>query len=246
MTNQKYAIVTGASSGVGGAIALSLAKSSYFVALTGRNSQALSSLKSQIDSAGGSCQIFVADLSTFDGINNFINEIKSNTKQVDVLINAAAIWHGNDEVFAGRDFDKFPPQVVVDTMMVGLMAPTLLCHAFIPLMPSKSKIINISGVFGDLIKGWTPYFVSKRGIEDLTIDLAIELSGKDIQVNAISPNDVATEPYEKYFPEYYKDGLDPRDIGHLALYLCSAKSDHVTGKVFVLAKDQPVTEHFHA
>ena len=242
---QKYAVVTGANSGVGGAISLALAKAGYFVALIGRNEDRLSGIKAKIDTEKGQNKIFVADLSSLEGINALIDAIKSDTEHVDVLVNAAAIWHGEGEVFAGRDFDTFPQSVVSDTLMVGLMAPTLLSHAMIPLMPPKSKIINISGVFGDLVKGWTPYFVSKRGLEDLTIDLAIELADRDIQVNAISPNDVATDPYKKYFPQYYPDGLDPVEIANFTLKLCSPESDGITGKVFVMAKDQPVTEQFH-
>ena len=244
--SQKYAVVTGANSGVGGAIALELAKAGYFVALIGRNQERLADIKSKVDAAGSSSKIFTENLSTFEGINKLISDIKADTKQIDVLVNAAAIWHGENEVFANRDFDTLPTQVVSDTMMVGLMTPMLLAHALIPLMPPKSKIINISGVFGDLIKGWTPYFVSKRGIEDLTIDLAIELSDKDIQVNAISPNDVATEPYKRYFPQYYNDGMDPVEVADFALKLCSPESDGITGRVFVMTKGQPVTEHFHA
>ncbi len=244
--SKKYAVVTGASSGIGGAIAIELSRAGYFVALVGRNQKRLEDIKSKVDAAGGGSRIFTADLNTFEGINKLIDEIKTDTKQIDVLVNAAAIWHGENEVFAGRDFDTFPQSVVSDTMMVGLMAPTLLAHAFVPLMPAKSKIINISGVFGELIKGWTPYFVSKRALEDLTIGLSIELMDKDIQVNAISPNDVATAPYKTYFPEYYDDGIDPLEIAIFALKLCSSESDRITGKIFVIAKDKPIVEQFHA
>lgn len=243
---QKYAIVIGASSGVGGAIALELAKSGYFVALVGRNQVRLDEIKLKVDAIGGGNRIFTANLNTFEGINKFISDIKEDTSQVDVLVNAAAIWHGENEVFAGRDFDTFPEQIVSDTMMVGLMAPTLLTHAFIPLMPLKSKIINISGTFENGGKGWLPYFVSKRGIEDLTICLADELRDRDIQVNCISPSDTATPAYEKYFPEYIDDSMDPVEIAREVARLCAPEGDQITGKVLVMKKDQPVTERFHA
>lgn len=244
--SQKFAVVTGANSGVGGAISIALSRAGYHLALVGRNIQRLSEVKSKIELEGGSCKIFKSDLSTFEGVNQLIADLKEDTTHIDVLVNAAAIWHGENEVFAGRDFDSFPQKVVADTMMVGIMAPTLLSHALVPLMRVKSKIINISGVFGELIKGWTPYFVSKRALEDLTIGLSIELMDKDIQVNAISPNDVATVPYKQYFPQYYDNGVDPVEIASFAVKLCSSESDQITGKVFVIAKDQPITEKFHA
>lgn len=244
--SQKYAVVTGASSGVGGAIATSLAIAGYFVALCGRNSKKLSDIQDQIKAVGGDSRIFTADLNTFDGINKLIAEIKADTKHIDVLINAAAIWHGEDEVFAGRDFDTFPQSVVSDTMMVGIMAPSLLCHALIPLMPAKSKIINISGEFHYGGKGWVSYFVSKRATEDLTLALADDLKDKDIQVNCISPSEVSSPAYKKYFPQYIEDSIAPEEVADFAAKLCSSESDDLTGKVFFMTKDQPVTEKFHA
>lgn len=242
----KYAIVTGASSGVGGAIALELSKAGYFVALIGRNQDRLTEIKSKIEVAGGDSRIFAADLNTLNGINKLIADIKADLKQVDVLVNAAAIWHGENEVFAGRDFDTFPQAVVVDTMMVGLMAPIMISHALIPLMPAKSKIINISGTFEDGGKGWISYFVSKRGIEDFTSGLADELRNKDIQVNCVSPSDTATVEYKKYFPQFASDANSPEDIAKQVAKLCSSEANDVTGKVFVVKHGQPITEQFHA
>lgn len=244
--SQKYAVVTGASSGVGGAIALELAKSRYFVSLIGRNKARLDEIKAKVEGSGGEAKIFTAGLSTLAGIQELIKVIKADTKQIDVLVNAAAIWHGDNEVFAGRDFDSLPQQVVSDTMMVGLTTPLLLTHSLAPLMPKKAKIINVSGTFENGGKGWLPYYVSKRGIEDLTIALADELADKDIQVNCISPSDVATDPYKKYFPQYFGDGIDPKEIGQFALKLCQPESDSVTGRIFVVKKDQPIIEKFHA
>lgn len=243
---QKYALITGASSDLGGAIAHALAQKGYHVALAGRSQARLAALADSIEKSGGTSTIFASDLSTLDGINTLIKQIKKDTIHVNVLVNAAAIWHGDNEVFANRDFATFPQKVVVDTLMVGLTAPALISHALIPLMPPKSKIINISGVFADLVKGWSPYYVSKRAIEDLTISLAIELESRDIQVNAISPNDVATQPYQKYFPQYYSEGIDPKVIADFAIKLCSVESDNLSGKVYVMVKDQPVIEQFHA
>lgn len=244
--SQKFAIVTGASSGVGGAIALELAKSGYFVALVGRNKTRLEEVKVKITKAGASCQIFTADLNTIDGINKLIDDLKVDIKQVDVLVNAAAIWHGEDEVYAGKDFTSFSQPVVTDTMMVGLIAPTLLSHALIPQMPPKSKIINISGTFENGGKGWIPYYVSKRGIEDLTVGLADELKERDIQVNAISPSDTATPAYAQFFPQYLDESINPIEIAKQAVVLCSQSGNNITGQVFVMKKDEPVISHFHA
>lgn len=242
---QKYAVVTGASSGVGGAISLELAKSGYFVALVGRNQEKLAEVSAQIKALKGESQIFPGNLNTTEGVDQLVSQLKQNTRVVNVLVNAAAIWHGENEVFAGRDFATFPESVVVDTMMVGLVSPMLLVHGLLSLMPAKSKVINITGTFESGGKGWLPYFVSKRGLEDFTLGLSQELADKDIRVNAISPSDVATPAYEKYFPQYYDDGIDPAEIAKFAVSLCASDSK-ITGKVFVMKKGQPVSELFHA
>ena len=109
-------------------------------------------------------------------------------------------------------------------------------------MPKKSKIINISGTFESGAKGWLPYYVSKKAIEDLTIGLAQELECKDIQVNAISPSDCATFAYKKYFPQYINEAIAPEKIAQFVVDLCQKD---ITGKVFVLKKDQEPFESFH-
>lgn len=243
--DSKFAIVTGASSGVGGAIAVELARAGHFLVLVGRDQTRLSQVAKLISGVGSKSRIFQTDLATPDSIPQLITDIKTVTDHIDVLVNAAAIWHGENEVYAGRDFASFPDQIVSDTLIVGLFAPTILCHGLMPLMRAKSKIINISGTFENGAKGWVPYYVSKKGIEDLTVGLAEELHDQDIQVNAISPSDTATPAYRRFFPEYIDDSLDPKEIGLFAAKLCSSEYDNVSGKVFVLEKDTDPYEHFH-
>jgi len=220
---EKVALVTGASSGLGRAISMALGGVEYQLILTSRTNN--------IDS-----NIIKADLSKVSSINRLIDKIKKQTDRIDVLVNVAGIWHGKTEVYAGIDLEKFNQKVILDTFMVGIVTPTLLVHGLIPLMPEKSKIINISGTFESGAKGWLPYYVSKRAIEDLTIGLAQELERKDIQVNAISPSDCATTAYKKYFPQYIDEAIAPEKIAEFCLKLCH--DDKTTGKVFVLKKDK--------
>ena len=220
---EKVALVTGASSGLGRAISMALGGVEYQLILTSRTNN--------IDS-----NIIKADLSKVSSINRLIDKIKKQTDRIDVLVNVAGIWHGKTEVYAGIDLEKFNQKVILDTFMVGIVTPTLLVHGLIPLMPEKSKIINISGTFESGAKGWLPYYVSNRAIEDLTIGLAQELERKDIQVNAISPSDCATTAYKKYFPQYIDEAIAPEKIAEFCLKLCH--DDKTTGKVFVLKKDK--------
>ncbi len=237
----KFAVVTGASTGIGRAIALALAKEGAYVSLVGKNEEKLLETNNLIKEIGGKSKVFICDLANDSSLEALIASIKNETKRVDVLANVAGIWHGKDEVYAGKDFESFDEKVVLDTYSVGLIAPTLLAHAFIPLMPSGSTIINLSGTFENGGKGWLPYYVSKRAIEDLTICLSQELADKGVRVNCVSPSDTATEEYERFFPDDAKDAQTPEEVAKLFVELVN---NDETGKVFVIKKGR-VEEGFH-
>ena len=245
-TKKKFAIVTGASTGIGRAIAIEFAKEGAFVALVGRTQDKLLETKGMIAKIGGEAEVFIGDFANLDSLRALIQSIKQKTDRVDVLVNVAGIWHGKDEVYAGKNFEAFPQSIILDTYAVGITAPTLLAHALIPLVSKGGTIVNISGTFESGAKGWLPYYVSKRAIEDLTIGLAEELKDKGIRVNAISPSDTATEAYKKYFPQYINDAIDPQEIAKYAAYLSSEESQGIAGKVFVLKKNKKPYESFHS
>lgn len=243
----KYALVTGASTGIGKAIAIELANEGALVALTARRKDKLQETKEIIEKAGGKCDVIPADLANVNSINGLIETVQTATEQVDILVNVAGIWHGKDEVFAGKDLEDFTQKTIFDTYMVGFTSPTLLVHGLLDLLAAGgAKIVNISGTFEDGAKGWLPYYASKRGLEDLTVGLAEELKRLAIDVNCVSPSDVATEEYKKYFPEDAQDALKPDDVAKEVIKLCSDLSNGVTGKVIVLKKGQDNKEEFHS
>lgn len=243
--NKKFAMVTGASTGIGRAISIELSKHGYFVALVGRSEMGLVETQNQLIDGESNGGIFTCDLSQIDQIEKLIEKIKEKTQQVDAIVNVAAIWHGDGEVYAGIDFDTFDKQLILDTYTVGLTAPTLLIHGLMPLVPINGKVVNISGTFENGAKGWLPYFVSKKGIEDLTVGLAEELKERGVQVNCVSPSDTATEAYQKYFPQYMDEAIEPSKIAEEVVYLCSGAANDITGKVFVMKKDSEPSEGYH-
>lgn len=238
---KKVILVTGASTGIGRATAVGFAKEGALVILIARRVNELEKTKKLVEEAGGKGIVFQVDLSNIDSINKLAKKIKKEIKRVDVLVNIAGIWHGKNEVYAGKDFEKFSTSTIIDTYSVGLLAPTLLSHALIPLMKKGSSIINLSGTFEDGAKGWLPYYVSKRGIEDLTVGLSQELKDKGINVNCVSPSDTATEEYHKFFPQYAKSAQTPESV---AKFIFELSEKDVTGKVFVI-KDAKVKKGFH-
>lgn len=242
----KIAVVTGASTGIGRAIALAFAREGAFIALIARTEKRLLETKKLIERGGGKAELFICDLSRLASIRNLISKINNRKEKVDIVVNVAGVWHGENEMYAGKHFEDFSERVILDTLMVGTIAPALLVHSLIPLMSSGSCIVNISGTFENGAKGWLPYYVSKRAIEDLTVGLSEELKEKGIRVNAISPSDTATEAYRKYFPQYIDEAIDPEKIAQEAVFLCSQDESGITGKVFVMKRGKTPYEGFHA
>lgn len=111
-----FAVVTGSSTGIGQAIALELAKQGAFIALVGRSENKLLKTKSLITEKVGQAEVFLGDFTKLDSLNALIALIKQHTDHVDILVNVAGIWHGADEVYAGKDFETFPQQVILDTV----------------------------------------------------------------------------------------------------------------------------------
>ncbi len=241
----KVAIVTGASTGIGRAVAIEFAREGAFVYLIARDKQRLEETMQQIKNFSSKSEIIAADLANLNSIKKLIASIKTKTNKIDIIANIAGVWHGENEVYANKDFEDFDQLTIVDTYMVGAVTPSLLVHGLLPLMKAKSKIINLLGTFESGAKGWLPYFVSKRAIEDLTLGLAQELEEKNIQVNCISPSDTATEAYAKYFPQYMEEAIEPELIAKYAVELCLADNT-TTGEVFVIKKGQKIKKGFHA
>jgi len=221
-----------------------LGRNGAHVLLIARREDKLLETKKMVEEAGGKGEIFVADLTDISQINNLGKVLRGRGLEINILVNVAGIWHGENQAYAGIELEKFENEVIYNTYMVGTVAPTLLAKELITVMPEGSRIVNISGTFSGGAKGWLPYYVSKRAIEDLTVGLSQELVEKEIYVNCISPSDVATEEYKKYFPEYISDAIEPEEIAKYAVKLCD-EENKVTGKVIVVKKGKEPFEGFH-
>lgn len=234
----KTAIITGASTGIGRAIAVKFATEGANVILVARSKDRLQETLKQVESKGGMGKYFCVDLRSVDEIKKFTTEIKKSEGEINIVVNVAGIWHSADKAFSGIDFADYSTDEILDTYAVGLIAPTILAHELVSQMKKGDHIINISGTFEDGAKGWLPYFVSKKGIEDLTIGLADELSNQQIHVNCISPSDTASEAYKKYFPKYATPdiALEPEEVANSTLSLISTKSENNSGQIIVVKK----------
>ena len=241
----KNVIITGASTGIGKVTAITFANNGYKVFLVARSKDKLQAVADQIILEGGVAEVIVTDLSDMNSINSLIKNVTDKVDSINAIINIAGSWHSKDNVYADLDFSDFSQKVILDTYTVGFTAPTVIVHGLLPLMQRNSKIINLSGTFKGGAKGWLPYYASKRAIEDLTIGLSQELSGRGIQVNCVSPSDTATESYAKHFPQYVDEAIEPEKIAEKIFELC-AENNQTTGKVIVMKKGEEPFEGFHS
>ena len=236
LTDRK-ALVTGASRGIGKAIALLMAEEGADIAFTYRSDSAAAeeSLKA-IQAKGVRANAYQSDAKDLASTERVVNAVVEEFGRVDILVNNAGITRDRLLVrMSEQDWDE-----VIDT---NLKSAYNFCKAVWRPMVSqrRGKIINvasISGVIGN--PGQTNYSAAKSGMIGLTKTLAKELATRNIQVNAVAPGFVATEMVEQVdvsqmsalsvlFP--IKLIAQPEEIAELVLFFASPASDYITGQV---------------
>jgi len=184
----QVAVVTGASGGIGMAVALELGRRGADVALLARNQGRLEEVAAQIQEMGARPLVVPTDVSSSESIQAAIKTVQSELERVDVLVNNAGVTRDNLIMrMAEDDWDT-----VIDT---NLKSVFLLCKSLARVfMKQKSgRIINIASVVGLVGNaGQSNYAASKGGIVALTYTLAKELASRGILVNAVAPGFIET------------------------------------------------------
>jgi len=235
--NEKVALVTGASRGIGRQIALTLAecKAMVIVNYCGSKEKA-DEVVELIKSNGGRAVAMQCNVSDYSETENMIKAILEEYGKVDILVNNAGITRDNLMIkMSEEDFDS-----VITTNLKGAFNTTKhLYKNFIKLR--AGRIINISSVSGVIGNaGQANYSASKAGVIGLTKSLARELASRNICVNAIAPGFVETDMTDK-LPEAALEGAKkliplqkfgrPEDIANMAAFLASDDAAYITGQV---------------
>jgi len=182
----KLAFISGASKGIGRAIALEAANSDLDIIITGRNEDELKSLENEINSIGQKCYNFSADLSNVKSIENLNNQIQNLNQRISLLVHSAGIAKtGNVKEMSIEDWEL--------NLKTNLTAPFILTQKLLPLMESKSHIIFINSVAGhQSFPEWSSYCASKFGLKALADSLRSEVAVDGIKVTTIFPASVDT------------------------------------------------------
>ena len=231
----KVALVTGANTGLGQAMAVALAGAGASVALVGRSQP--DETRASIESVGGKVAVIMADLSSADVASTVAQQAEEALGPIDILVNNAGIIRREDALdFSEADWD--------DVMATNLKVPFFLAQAVAKAMDRDrrgGKIINVASLLS--FQGGirvASYTASKSGLAGLTRLLANEWAAKGINVNAIVPGYFATNnttalradaERNRQILERIPAGRwgDPNDLGGAVVFLASAASDYVHG-----------------
>ncbi len=240
MLEKKVAVVTGASRGIGRAIALAFGKAGASVAVHYNGNEAkAAAVKAEIEEAGGKAEIFRCNVADFDACNDFIESVVKTFGKIDILVNNAGITR--DGLIMGMSEEDF--DAVLDTNLKG----SFNCIRFTSRQMMRKKygrIINItsvSGVAGNV--GQANYSASKAGLIGLTKSVAKELASRNITVNAIAPGFVKTDMTDVLSDKVKEAAMkqiplgrfaEPEDIANAAVFLASDMASYITGQVLLV------------
>lgn len=236
---EKIAVVTGATAGIGRAIAIKLAAHGASVICVGTNAERGKEVVSVIEAAGGKARFLSLNVADFDSVTNAFKQILSEEGSLDILVNNAGITR--DGLLARMKENDWD-----DVLAVNLKSCYNTCKAVTrPMMKQRSgSIINISSVVGLTGNpGQVNYAASKSGMLGVTRSLAKELAPRGVRVNAVAPGYIQTRMTGQ-LDEGQKEAIlgqiplgrigKPEEIANIVLILASDMSSYMTGQVLAV------------
>ncbi|MAT81651.1 MAG: 3-oxoacyl-[acyl-carrier-protein] reductase [Phycisphaerae bacterium] len=236
---RRVALVTGASRGIGRAIAKRLASDGHHVVLVARDQSRLDEVLSEIEADGGVGESRACDLGDPASLEAMMESVLSDRGRLDVLVNNAGINRdGLILRMSDEDFDE--------VLAVNLRATFITCRAVARSMMRGrwGRIINISSVTGLVGNpGQANYAAAKAGMVGMTKTLAKELGSKGITANVVAPGFIETDMTEAMSSEILAEAAKrlplrrlgrPEEIAHAVAYLASEDAGYVTGQVLTV------------
>jgi len=233
----KTALITGASRGIGRAIATELASQGANIAFTDLNrDENMESLEKEVSAMGHRIKGFASDASAMESCEETVNEVMKEFERIDILVNNAGITRDNLLLrMTETDWD-----VVIKVNLKSVFNMTKSVQR-IMLKQRQGSIINMSSVVGvGGNAGQSNYSASKAGLIGFTKSIAQELGSRNVRCNAIAPGFIETEMTKK-LPQEVREGWaekiplrrggTPEDVARVTLFLASDLSSYVTGQV---------------
>ena len=237
MTEKKVAVVTGASRGIGRAIACELAKRGIYVVINYAGSKdKAEEVKAEIEAAGGEAETVQCNVADFEACQDFLKDVAKKHGHIDILVNNAGIT--KDGLLMGMSEEDFAK--VLDTNLKGTF--NCIRHVSRQMLKQKSgRIINMASVVGICGNaGQANYAASKAGVIGLTKSAAKELASRHITVNAIAPGFIQTDMTAVLSDKVKEETAkmipmgsfgEPEDIAKAVAFLASEDARYITGQV---------------
>ena len=233
----KVAIVTGASRGIGEAIAKQLSSCGAKIILIARNSDQLVAVKETIISNGGIAESIAGDVSNLNSISEIVTNTIDKWGRINILVNNAGIARDNIIMRMKEDDWDSVMNINLKGCFNGIKSVAR------PMIKNKAgRIINITSVIGQIGNaGQSNYAASKAGIMGLTKSMAKELGSRNITVNAVAPGYITTDMTNELndeVKEQMKSSIPlgrlgtPDDVANLVCFLASDEAGYITGQTF--------------
>lgn len=223
----KTALVTGATSGIGRAIAFQLASQGAFVLIHGRDTARGVQVVEEIELSGGAARFLSADLTAEDEVLR----LAADAGEIDILVNnAGTAWFGPTEELSTETFDRlFSANVRASFQLVAAFAPAMAARG-------TGSIISIGSIAGTIgLAGGAAYGATKASLTAATRAWAAEYGDRGVRVNAIAPGPVYTpaQPRESFDAlgetTLLKRAAEPEEIAEVAGFLASPRASYITG-----------------
>jgi len=238
LTDQ-VALVTGASRGLGKAIAIELARNGARVACVGRDADKLAETVASIEKAGGKGEAFACSVQQRQSVDELVDKIASQWGRLDILVNNAGVTR--DTLLPRMSDEQWDEVIATNLTGAFLFARAASRHM---MMAKYGRIINVSSVTGLIGNaGQTNYAATKAGLIGFTRSLSRELAGRKVTINAVAPGFIESDMTKALGPALLEDAKKripakrlgtALDVAAAVLFLASPAAAYVTGQVIVV------------